>query len=337
MALGFGSVMFAFEGIAVVLPVYNRIKKREQFGSLCGVINVSFLVILVLDFIVGFLGYMKYGADTKDSITLNLPAEPLYDAVRAMFTISILLSYPLQFYVPNQIIWDWSKKNLIKKPTSWHPREITMDDTKDAASVQGLNAIAAPKSLEAVDNKEISVPHPVAALDATSLGRDNITFQGLTSVPNKGANDIMTRPFHKELTQQDSVSMSVNSQAELVNSSTSGSSTSDTSSENGDDIPLRYEYYCRLCLVLTTFTLAISVPKLNLLMDFIGSFSGVLLCLTVPAMIHMAAYWGTLRGFKKCSMIIIDSSIAILSLVAGFHGSFSSLMAIIGGYHPQLQ
>lgn len=334
MALGFGSVMFAFEGISVVLPVYNRLKKREQFGSLLGIINVSFLSILALYFVVGFLGFLRYGPDVKDSITLNLPAEPLYDAVRAMFTISILLSYPLQFYVPNEIIWEWSKRNLLRPQSTWHLKDIDIEEDKDVVIVKTLDVVIAPKSSRGI----ISSPPPppvVATLDATSLATANKTFEGLTSDLDKAIN--------KSLAQQVSGSqkdgtMSIGSRVELVNdgaSSSSSSASCDTASSVGDDIPVRYEYYCRLFVVVMTFALAICIPKLNLLMDLIGSFSGTLLCLTIPALIHMASYWEKLRGFKKCLMIIIDFSIIGLSLAAGLGGSYSSLIAIIGGNHQQ--
>lgn len=56
-------------------------------------------------------------------------------------------------------------------------------------------------------------------------------------------------------------------------------------------VPGRYEYYSRVFVVTLTFALAISIPKLNLLMDLIGSLSGVLICLTIPALVHLASYW----------------------------------------------
>jgi amino acid permease len=318
MALGFGSVMFAFEGISVVLPIYNRLKKREQFGSFLGIINVSFFSILVLYFVVGLLGFLRYGPDVKDSITLNLPAEPLYDAVRAMFTLSILLSYPLQFYVPNEIIWEWAKRNLIRPPSSWHLKDIDMDDDRDVAIVKTLDIVIAPRGSRGI-----------AALEATSLAKDEATFQGLASALNKVNNDTMVPPIGPACKDG---TMSIGSKVELVSDGTSSSisvTDCDTSLGGGDDIPVRYEYYCRLFVVVMTFTLAICIPKLNLLMDLIGSFSGTLLCLTIPALIHLASYWEKLKGFKKCLMITIDSAIITLSLAAGLGGSYSSLMAIV--------
>jgi amino acid permease len=329
MALGFGSIMFAFEGISVVLPIYNQLKKREQFGSYFGIANVAFFIILMLYILVGFLGFLKYGPDVKDSITLNLPAEPLYDAVRAMFTLSILMSYPLQFYVPNEIIWEWSKKNIMRSPATWHLKDIDIDSDRDVAIVKTLDIVVAPsKGSKVIDNKQNSKP-AVTTLNAANLANENMTFQGLTTNPHKGTNEIIVKPFHAP--QKDGES-SNGSKIILVNDGASSSSaSSETSLENDADIPLKYEYLCRFLIVVMTFTLAICIPKLNLLMGLIGSFSGTILCLTIPAIIHMAFYWDTLRGFKKSLVIIIDTTIVIGSLIAGLGGSYTSLLAIVGG------
>ena len=106
--------MFAFEGISVVLPVYTRMKDPKQMGGYFGAINLSYTLLLGLYFSMGIFGYLKYGHHAQGSITLNLPAEPMYDIVRAMFTLSLFLTYPLQFYVPNEIIWNWAKASLIE-------------------------------------------------------------------------------------------------------------------------------------------------------------------------------------------------------------------------------
>lgn len=319
MALGFGSAMFAFEGISVVLPIYNRLKKREQFGSLCGVINVSFVSMLTLYFVIGLLGFMRYGSEARDSITLNLPAQPLYDAVRAMFTLSILLSYPLQCYVPNEIIWDWFKQRLVSRRPVWQLREDEGDEEKNTSAIGALSLVIHSKQVVGA-SCTLRPGTPVAKLNVANLLQADNTFQGLASGPTKQA---------RELIGREERTISLGSCAELVNDA--NSSSSDSSSQLGpDQVPLRYEYLSRVFVVTLTFALAISIPKLNLLMDLIGSFSGVILCFTIPALIHLAAYWESARGPSKCLMVVLDSAIILLSLAAGLGGSYSSLMSIVG-------
>ena len=47
----------------------------KDFRGWTGVLNTSMVIVTVLYFAVGFYGYLKYGSDTKGSITLNLPAD----------------------------------------------------------------------------------------------------------------------------------------------------------------------------------------------------------------------------------------------------------------------
>lgn len=52
-------------------------KTPKSFGARFGVLNVGMFVITLLYAVFGFLGYMKYGADSGESITLNLPSEDM--------------------------------------------------------------------------------------------------------------------------------------------------------------------------------------------------------------------------------------------------------------------
>lgn len=113
VALGFGSAMFAFEGIGVVLPVYARLKNPLRMSNYGGVINVAYTILLTLYFVVGMAGFLRFGDHSEDSITLNLPSEPLYEAVRVMFTMAVVLTYPLQFYVANEIVWNWLRRKML--------------------------------------------------------------------------------------------------------------------------------------------------------------------------------------------------------------------------------
>lgn len=253
-ALGFGSAMFAFEGISVVLPIYTRMKHAEKMSGFWGVINVSYVVLLILYFSMGLFGYLRFGRDAGDSITLNLPSEPLYDGVRALFTISVFLTYPLQFYVPNEIIWTWVKNNIVNR---------------------GESEFSTAKALQVVI--------PIIKLS------------------------------QKEDSQRQK------SSSEKV--APSGQDASPASLN-------LYEYCCRTMIVLLTFILAISVPKLNLLMDLIGSISGTALSMIIPAIIHLAAFWDDTRGLKKAGMVFVDMAIIIFGVVTGLSGSVFSFASI---------
>lgn len=74
LPLYFGTAIFAFEGIGVVLPLENNMQRPQDFGGLSGVLNTGMVIVASLYTAVGFFGYLKYGEDVKGSITLNLDA-----------------------------------------------------------------------------------------------------------------------------------------------------------------------------------------------------------------------------------------------------------------------
>lgn len=273
VALGFGSAMFAFEGISVVLPVYTRMKHSNRMSGCFGVINLSYGILLILYFVMGLFGFLKFGHRARDSITLNLPPEPIYDVVRALFAISVFLTYPLQFYVPNEIIWNWAKKNLLLGHET---------PGKEVSTCHGIELVdPASKKVEKGDNAKVKEMQP------SNVEKKTLEIKAPTSNPLKVDQDILDR----------------------------------------------YEYFCRTIIVIVTFMLAISVPKLNLLMDLIGSVTGTTLSLILPAIIHIAAFWDETRGFGKFRLLLVDSFIIAFGLVAGASGSVFSFISIIESFH----
>uniref|UniRef100_A0A6B2FW96 Proton-coupled amino acid transporter 1 (Trinotate prediction) n=1 Tax=Myxobolus squamalis TaxID=59785 RepID=A0A6B2FW96_MYXSQ len=101
LPLFFGTAMFAFEGIAVILPVENAMKKPERFFM---VIDLSMGFVCLLYITSGFLGYAAFGDKVRGSVTLNLPHNNLSLLIEFGYVVTIFLSYPIQFYVPMKII-----------------------------------------------------------------------------------------------------------------------------------------------------------------------------------------------------------------------------------------
>ncbi|KAI6235732.1 Aa-trans domain-containing protein [Aphelenchoides besseyi] len=117
----FGTVTFAFEGVAVVMVVENRMRKPDHFIAWNGVLNSSCLVVLAIFAVTGFYGYLAVGDDVKDTVTLNMPDEPFYQILKIMFVLCILVSYPIQFFVPLERV----EKFITRKcPTEKHTQYI---------------------------------------------------------------------------------------------------------------------------------------------------------------------------------------------------------------------
>ncbi|XP_068154922.1 LOW QUALITY PROTEIN: neutral amino acid uniporter 4 [Drosophila tropicalis] len=110
LALFFGTAIFAFEGIALVMPLKNAMKKTPQFESTLGVLNVGMFFVSVLFVFAGSVGYIKWGDHVGGSLTLNLGDSILAQAVKLMVSTGVLLGYPLQFFVAIQIMWPQTKR-----------------------------------------------------------------------------------------------------------------------------------------------------------------------------------------------------------------------------------
>ncbi|XP_055378968.1 proton-coupled amino acid transporter-like protein CG1139 [Condylostylus longicornis] len=116
-----GTVLFALEAIGVVIPLQNEMKSPKNFGRPIGVLNIAMFVIVSLYMGMGFCGYLKYGADIKGSITLNLAKdEVLAQSVKGMLAFSIYITHALQSYVAIDILWNhYIKKRLSSRFTFW--------------------------------------------------------------------------------------------------------------------------------------------------------------------------------------------------------------------------
>jgi len=128
-SLALATFIYAFEGIGVILPLQQDMEEPKKLKGLTGVINTAMMIVLCLNTGIGFFGYLKYGDIIKGSITLNLPAVTIYESIKLVFAVAIFLTYPIQYYVPYNILWPWAveKFELDRKfGDTWRLRALDM-------------------------------------------------------------------------------------------------------------------------------------------------------------------------------------------------------------------
>nr|CAD7431431.1 unnamed protein product [Timema monikensis] len=115
----FCTVIFAMEGIGVVMPLENSMKNPGHFLGCPGVLNAGMFVVVTLYAIIGFFGYLKYGESTNASVTLNLPSEHVMaQVVKILIAAAILLTYGLQYFIATDITWPMLEKRVDKRWSS---------------------------------------------------------------------------------------------------------------------------------------------------------------------------------------------------------------------------
>lgn len=108
-----GSAIYSYEGIGVVLPLYEVTAVKTRFRFLLTLVMLTNL-ILFTGF--GLLCLFIYGADElqdKPLITMSLPDTPAVHCLKAIFSINVIVSIAMCTYPANAIIESYTKTRHI--------------------------------------------------------------------------------------------------------------------------------------------------------------------------------------------------------------------------------
>jgi proton-coupled amino acid transporter len=91
-----GTAIFTFEGVGLIIPIQESMKRPQNFPSVLAIVMV---IITVIFLSMGALSYAAYGSATRTVVLLNLPQDDKFvNAVQFLYSLAILLSTPLQLF-----------------------------------------------------------------------------------------------------------------------------------------------------------------------------------------------------------------------------------------------
>ena len=100
--LTLGASIFTFEGIGLILPIQQSMKKPHQFEPLLGVVM---LLITIVFTSVGALCYATFGSETQIEVINNFPQDSkVVNAVQFMYALAVLIGNPVQLFPAMRII-----------------------------------------------------------------------------------------------------------------------------------------------------------------------------------------------------------------------------------------
>ncbi|KHJ99001.1 transmembrane amino acid transporter protein [Oesophagostomum dentatum] len=115
--LAAGSLMYALEGQAMVLPIENKMKHPEDMKGFNGVLSTGVSLVTIIYAACGFYGYITYGNNVEATITLNLSNSPLNLSVKIMLLCVVYTSFLIQQYPLVELLWPLAKKTLEARNT----------------------------------------------------------------------------------------------------------------------------------------------------------------------------------------------------------------------------
>jgi proton-coupled amino acid transporter len=91
-----GTAIFTFEGIGLIIPIQESMRRPKDFPWVLGGVMIVITVVFIS---MGALSYAAYGSKTETVVILNLPQDDKFvNAVQFMYSLAILLSTPLQIF-----------------------------------------------------------------------------------------------------------------------------------------------------------------------------------------------------------------------------------------------
>lgn len=131
----FGAILYAFEGITIVLPIETQMAKPQQCRS---VLLSAMLTVAAIFFCVAMLSYLAFGVVQSGSITAELESRGGGDVVffiNVALILATVLSYPLQLIPAAEVLEDY----LDARPKNYQlvsQDDGTLETQRDSSNIR---------------------------------------------------------------------------------------------------------------------------------------------------------------------------------------------------------
>eukprot|EP00250_Pteridium_aquilinum_P011730 c20268_g1_i2 orf=511-1884(+) len=96
-----GVAIYAFEGVCLVLPLESSMREKKKFGRVLGLAMACITLLYVM---FGLLGYLAFGDDTLDIITLNLGSSWKTTVVKVGLCVGLFFTFSVMMYPVHQVM-----------------------------------------------------------------------------------------------------------------------------------------------------------------------------------------------------------------------------------------
>ncbi|CAI5510788.1 unnamed protein product [Closterium sp. Naga37s-1] len=144
--MALGVAVYAFEGVGMTLPLQASMKQPSRFPSVLalglGIISVTYAAV-------GLAGYVGYGEETQEIITLNLPPGWPSEAVKLGICAALFFTFPVMMHPVHEI---YERRLYLSPWVQWH---VLSNNTLRRTLFRSLRSLA----VLAVALVAVGVPH----------------------------------------------------------------------------------------------------------------------------------------------------------------------------------
>ncbi|KAG1222239.1 hypothetical protein G6F35_005435 [Rhizopus arrhizus] len=101
-ALMIGTATFSFEGIGLIIPIVESMKRPEKFPL---VLTLGMCIVTVIYILIGTLSYLAYGDKIQAAVIYNFPSDnKLTITIELLYSLAICLTAPFMLFPALKII-----------------------------------------------------------------------------------------------------------------------------------------------------------------------------------------------------------------------------------------